>query len=48
MSMTANCDVLEAEAPDRADLSPWISNIRAAVDEMALRIAVMLARMGSR
>lgn len=48
MAVTANCDVLEAEAPDRADLSPWISNIRAAADEMASRIAEMLARMGSR
>ena len=46
MAVTANCDVLEAEAPDRADLTPWISNIRAAADEMASRIAEMLARMG--
>ena len=46
MAVTANCDVLEAEAPGRADLSPWISNIRAAADEMASRIAEMLARMG--
>ena len=46
MAVTANCDVLEAEAPDRADLTPWLSNIRAAADEMASRIAEMLARMG--
>lgn len=39
-------DVLEAEAPDRSDLAPWISNIRVATDEMASRIAEMLARMG--
>ncbi len=47
MAVTANCDVLEAEMPDRSDLSPWISNIRAAADEMASRVAEMLARMGS-
>lgn len=48
MAMTANCDVLEAEASGRAGLSPRISNIRAAADEMASRIAEMLARVGSR
>ena len=41
MAVTANCDVLEAEG-DPA-LMPWIGNIRAAADEMAGRIADMLA-----
>lgn len=45
MAVTANCDVLEAETPDRADLAPWIANIRAASDEMAARIAEMLSRL---
>lgn len=48
MAVTANCDVLEGEAPDRAGFSPWISNIRAAADEMASRITEMLARTVSR
>lgn len=46
MAMTANCDVLEAEASDQAGHAFWVANIRAAVDEMATRIADMLMRMG--
>lgn len=46
MAVTANCDVLEAEASDRAGLASWVANIRAAEDEMATRIADMLIRMG--
>ena len=46
MAMTANCDVLEAEASDQAGLASWVANIRAAADEMATRIADMLMRMG--
>ena len=45
MAVTANCDVLEAEAQDESSLAPWIANIRSATDEMALRIADMLAGM---
>jgi hypothetical protein len=40
------CDVLEAEASDQAGHASWVANIRAAVDEMATRIADMLMRMG--
>ena len=46
MAVTANCDVLEAEASDQAGHASWVANIRAAVDEMATRIADMLMRMG--
>lgn len=46
MAMTANCDVLEAEASDRDGLASWVANIRAAVDEMATRVADMLMHMG--
>ena len=46
MAVTANCDVLEAEASDQAGLASWVANIRAAVDEMATRIADMLMHMG--
>ena len=46
MAVTANCDVLEAEAPDQAGLASWVANIRAAVDEMATRIADVLMRVG--
>ena len=46
MAVTANCDVLEAEASDRAGLVSWVANIRAAADEMASRIADMLMHMG--
>lgn len=46
MAVTANCDVLEAEAADRPDLAPWLANIRVAADEMASRIAKMLGAMG--
>lgn len=45
MAVTANCDVLEAEASDQP-LASWVANIRAAVDEMATRIADMLMHMG--
>lgn len=45
MAVTANCDVLEAEVQDESSLAPWIANIRSATDEMALRIADMLAGM---
>ncbi len=45
MAVTANCDVLEAEASDQAGLASWVANIRAAVDEMATRIADMLMHM---
>ena len=43
MAVMANCDVLEAEL---AGDTPWIANIRAAADDMAARIAGMLARIG--
>ena len=46
MAVTANCDVLEAEASDQAGLTSWVANIRAAADEMATRIADMLMHMG--
>lgn len=46
MAVTANCDVLEAEASDRAGLASWVTNNRAAVDEMATRTADMLMHMG--
>lgn len=46
MAVTANCDVLEAEASDRAGLASWVANIRAAADEMATRIADTLMHMG--
>lgn len=46
MAVTANCDVLEAEASDQAGLASWVANIRATVDEMATRIADMLMHMG--
>lgn len=46
MAVTANCDVLEAEASDQAGLASWVANIRAAADEMATRITDVLMRMG--
>ena len=46
MAVTANCDVLEAEASDQAGLASWVANIRAAADEMATRIVDMLMHMG--
>ena len=46
MAVTANCDVLEAEASDQAGLASWGANIRAAADEMATRIADMLMHVG--
>ncbi len=46
MAVTANCDVLEAEASDQGGLASWVANIRAAADEMATRIADMLMHMG--
>ena len=46
MAVTANCNVLEAEASDQAGLASWVANIRATVDEMATRIADMLMQMG--
>lgn len=46
MAVTANRDVLEAEASDQAGLASWVANIRAAADEMATRIADMLMHMG--
>ncbi len=46
MAVTANCDVLEAEASDQAGLASWVANIRPAADEMATRIADMLMHMG--
>ena len=46
MAVTANCDVLEAEASDQAGLASWVANIRAAADETATRIADMLMHMG--
>lgn len=48
MAVTANCDVLEAEASDQAGLASWVANIRPAADEMATRIADMLMHMGRR
>ena len=45
-AVTANCDVLEAEASDQAGLASWVANIRAAADEMAIRTADMLMHMG--
>lgn len=46
MAVTANCDVLEAEAFDQVGLASWVANIRAAADEMATHIADMLMHMG--
>lgn len=46
VAVTANCDVLEAEASDQAGLASWVANIREAADEMATRIADMLMHMG--
>lgn len=46
MAVTANCDVLDAEASNQAGLASWVANIRATVDEMATRIADMLMHMG--
>lgn len=46
MTVTANRDVLEAEASDQAGLASWVANIRAVEDEMATRIADMLMHMG--
>ena len=46
MAVTANCDVLEAEASDQAGLASWVANIRAAADEMATHIADMLMHLG--
>ena len=46
MAVSANCNVLEAEASDQAGLASWVANIRAAADEMATRIAGMLMHMG--
>ena len=46
MAVTANCDVLEAEASNQVGLASWVANIRAAADEMATRIADMLMQMG--
>ena len=46
MAVTANYDVLEAEASDQTGLASWVANIRAAADEMATRIADMLMHMG--
>lgn len=46
MTVTANCDVLEAEASDQAGLASWVANIRAAADEMATRNGDMLMHMG--
>lgn len=43
MAVTANCDVLEEEVGDDPALTPWIGNMRAAADDMAVRIADMLA-----
>lgn len=45
-AVTANCDVLEAEASDQAGLASWVANIRAAADEMATRIADVLMHVG--
>lgn len=45
-AVTANCDVLEAEASDQAGLASWVANIRAAADEIATRIADMLMHVG--
>lgn len=47
MAVTANCDVLEADASDQAGLASWVANIRAAADEMVTRIADMLMRMSA-
>lgn len=46
MAVTANCDVLGAEASDQAGLASWVANIREAADEMATRIADMLMHVG--
>ena len=46
MAVTANRDVLEAEASDQAGLASCVANIHAAADEMATRIADMLMHMG--
>ena len=48
MAVTANCDVLEAEAGGDPALTPWIGNMRAAADDMAARIADMLAGLDPR
>lgn len=45
-AVTANSDVLEAEASNQAGLASWVANIRAVEDEMATRIADMLMHMG--
>ena len=45
MAVTANCDVLEAEASDQVGLASWVANIRAAADETATRIADMFMHM---
>ena len=45
MAVTANCDVLEAEASDQAGLVSWVANFLAAAEEMATRIADMLMHM---
>lgn len=45
-AVTANCDVLEAEASDQAGLASRVANIRPAADEMVTRIADMLMHMG--
>ena len=47
MAVTANCDVLEAEASGQAGLASWVANIRAAADEMATRIADTLMHMAA-
>ena len=47
MAVTANCDMLEAEASDQAGLASWVANIRAAADEMATRIADTLMHMAA-
>ena len=46
MAVTANCDVLEAEASDQAGLASWVANIRAAADKIATRTDDMLMHMG--
>lgn len=46
MAVTANCDVLEAEASDQVGLASWVANIRPTADEMVARIADMLMHMG--
>lgn len=46
MAVTANCDMLEAEASNQAGLASWVANIRAVADEMATRIADILMHVG--